>query len=55
MGNDRHIVSHIVGSTSMFMNITNTIVAGTLGALIADAAGVGSEAVSVSGALTGLM
>ena len=39
IGHYRHPVSHIVGSTNMFMNAVNSIVAGTLGALIAHAAG----------------
>jgi len=34
MGRPRRTFSHVVGSTSMFMNIVNTIVAGTLGALV---------------------
>lgn len=55
MGVKRNLASHILGSTSMFMNVTNTIVAGTLGALIADAAAGGTVAVSVSGALAGLV
>ena len=38
MGIRRSTVSHVFGSTSMFINIVNAIVAGTLGALIADAA-----------------
>ena len=38
MGAARHMVSHVVGSTSMFMNVVNAIVAGVLGALIANAA-----------------
>ena len=38
MGMRRSTVSHVLGSTSMFINIVNAIVAGTLGALIADAA-----------------
>ena len=50
MGHDRHVV----GSTSMFMTITNTIVAGTLGALIADVSGGGPPAVSIIGAIAGL-
>ena len=54
MGNDRHLVRHVVGSTSMFMTMTNTIVAGTLGALIADVSGGGPATVSVIGALAGL-
>ena len=40
MGMRRSTVSHVLGSTSMFINIVNAIVAGTLGALIADAAAV---------------
>jgi len=54
MGNDRHVVSHVAGSTSLFMTVTNTIVAGTLGALIADVSGGGPATVSVIGALAGL-
>ena len=38
MGMRRSTVSHVFGSTSMFMNIVNAMVAGALGALIADAA-----------------
>jgi hypothetical protein len=30
MGTERHIVSRAVGSTSMFMTVVNTTVAGTL-------------------------
>ncbi len=54
MGTKRHIVSHIVGSTTMFVNVTNTIIAGTLGALVADASGASTAAVSIAGALVGL-
>jgi hypothetical protein len=54
MGHDRHVVSHVVGSTSLFMTITNTIIAGTLGALIADVSGGGPAAVSIIGVITGL-
>ncbi|MEO8329786.1 MAG: hypothetical protein ABI586_07280 [Candidatus Nanopelagicales bacterium] len=54
MGNSRHMFSHIVGSTTMFMTITNTIIAGTLGALIADAANAGATATVVVGCLAGL-
>ena len=38
MGMRRSTISHVMGSTSMFINIVNAMVAGTLGALIADAA-----------------
>lgn len=54
MGTDRHIVSHVVGSTSMFMTSVNTIVAGSLGALIANAAGGGPAALAVTGTIAGL-
>jgi hypothetical protein len=54
MGHDRHVVSHVVGSTSLFTTITNTIIAGTLGALIADVSGGGPAAVSIIGVLAGL-
>jgi len=54
MGVDRPVVSHVVGSTSMFMNAINTIVAGTLGALIASAAGGGAAVVSIFGTVAGL-
>jgi len=54
MGQSRSVLSHVVGSTSVFMNIVNPIVAGTLGALIAGAAGAGSALVAVVGSLSGL-
>jgi len=54
MGHDRHMLSHVLGSTSMFMHITNAIVAGTLGALIADASGGEPAAVAVTGSIVGL-
>ena len=38
----------------MFMYAVNTIVAGTLGALVADAAGASTTVVAVLGALVGL-
>jgi hypothetical protein len=47
-------VSHVVGSTSLFMTITNTIIAGTLGALIADVSGGGPAAVSIIGVIAGV-
>jgi len=55
MGIERRLASHVLGSTSMFINIVNTIVAGTLGALIADASGGGPAAVSAIGTLSGLV
>ena len=54
LGIDRHLTSHIVGCTSMFINMVNTIIAGALGALIANAAGGGSAAVAVIGTVGGL-
>jgi len=49
MGTHRSVLAHVVGSTSMFMNIVNTITAGALGALIAGAAGGSAFVVSVVG------
>jgi hypothetical protein len=50
----RPVVSHSLGSTTMFVNIVNTMVAGTLGALIADAADAGPTVVAVVGTISGL-
>lgn len=55
MGVRRSLPSHVLGSTSMFMNVVNTIVAGTLGALIAGAAGGGPTAEVATGLLLGLV
>lgn len=54
MGMPRSMVSHVVGSTAFFVGIVNSIVAGTLGALIVHAAGGGPAVVSVVGSLTGI-
>lgn len=54
LGLRRSTFLHVVGSTAMFMNAVNTIVAGTLGALVADAAGASTTVVAVLGALVGL-
>jgi hypothetical protein len=54
LGMDRRLTSHVLGSTSMFINMVNTIIAGALGALIANAAGRGPAAVSVIGTVSGL-
>lgn len=54
LGRPRNMALHIVASTAFFLQITNTIVAGTLGALIATAAGAsgsGRVLVGVSAAL----
>jgi hypothetical protein len=52
MGVRRSVVSHVVGSTSMFVNVVNAIVAGTLGGLIAYAAGGPAWLISVIGGLS---
>jgi uncharacterized membrane protein YuzA (DUF378 family) len=54
IGIARSRVSHIVSSTTVFVHAVNTIVAGTLGALIAAAAGAGATLTTVVGALAGL-
>ncbi len=54
MGAARHPFSHVVGSTNMFMNAVNTIVAGALGALIAAAGGAGPAVIAIVGSLSGL-
>jgi hypothetical protein len=52
MGVRRSVVSHVVGSTSMFVNVVNAIVAGALGGLIAYAAGGPAWLISVIGGLS---
>lgn len=54
MGMGRSIVSHVLGSTAMFVTVVNSIVAGTLGALVANASGGGVAVVSIAGAACGL-
>jgi hypothetical protein len=54
MGAPRRLVSHVVGSTNMFMNVVNTIVAGVLGALIANAANATPTVVAIIGSLCAL-
>lgn len=53
MGYPRTTLSQVVGSTSLFMVVVNSIVAGTLGALVANAAGAPVALVSVLGAVAG--
>lgn len=55
MGAKRALPNHILGSTSMYMQIVNALVAGTLGALIANAAGGGALAIVLIGLLSGLL
>jgi hypothetical protein len=54
MGMRRSTASHVLGSTSMFINILNAIVAGTLGALIADASTSDLVATALAGVVTGV-
>ena len=54
MGMRRSTISHVMGSTSMFINIVNAIVAGTLGALIGDAAVGDPVATSLFGIVAGV-
>ncbi|HEY3438567.1 MAG TPA: hypothetical protein VGK35_12845 [Actinotalea sp.] len=54
MGLRRSTLSHVLASTTMFINVVNAIVAGTLGALIADASGASVALVAVVGSLAGL-
>ena len=54
MGSRRSTFNHVVASTAMFMNAVNTMVAGTLGALVAYAVGAGTVVTTVVGALTAL-
>jgi len=55
MGMPRSTLSHIMGSTSMFINIVNAIVAGALGALIGDAAAGDPLVASLAGIAVGLI
>jgi hypothetical protein len=54
MGNPRRMVSHVIGSTTMFMNVVNAITAGTLGALVSNASGAGTVGVTCAGIGAGL-
>lgn len=55
MGLPRSTFSHVAGSTAMFVNVVNALVAGTLGALVAEAAGGNPAVTAVVGVLTGLV
>jgi hypothetical protein len=50
----RPAISHRLGSTTMFLNIINTMVAGTLGALISNAAGAEPAVVVIVGTISGV-
>lgn len=54
MGAARPVPVHVLGSTNFFMTAVNSLVAGTLGALVASAAGAGPALVAVVGAAAGL-
>ena len=54
MGSRRAVPAHVLGSTSFFMTAVNSIVAGTLGALIASAAGGGPALIAVVGCAAGV-
>jgi hypothetical protein len=55
MGARRSVISHVAGSTSVFINIVNAIIAGTLGALVAAASGGSALVISVVGAISGVL
>jgi len=54
MGAHRSLFSHVAASTAMFMNVTNAIVAGVFGALVANAAGGNAAVTAVLGSVAGL-
>lgn len=54
LGAPRSMFLHVVGSTSIFLGSVNTLVAGTLGALVASAAQAPVALVVVVGAVAGL-
>ncbi len=51
MGIRRSMFSHVVGSTAIFISVVNAIVAGALGALIAEAAGAPTWLIGLIGSL----
>jgi hypothetical protein len=55
MGTPRRVTTHVMGTTSMFINIVNAITAGTLGALITAAADGSSPVICVVGVVSGLL
>jgi len=54
LGHRRHLVLHVIGSTAFFLMVVNGIVAGTLGALVADIVGGATAVVAVVGTLSGV-
>ena len=55
LGRRRNTVLHVVGSTGVFLMAVNTIVAGTLGALVADASGAGTALTVAVGVVAALL
>jgi len=55
MGVRRSTLSHVAGSTGVFMIVTNSIVAGILGSLVSNAAGATPAVVAVVGSAVGLI
>jgi hypothetical protein len=51
LGRPRLTALHIIGSTGFFLMVVNALVAGTLGALVTDAAGGGTSLTAVIGSL----
>ncbi len=54
MGAQRPVPAHVLGSTNFFMTAVNSLVAGTLGALVANAAGAGPAVTAMVGVLAGV-
>jgi hypothetical protein len=54
MGVHRSLVSHVLASTSFFINVVNAIVAGTVAALVVSDVGGSSPAMGLVGILAGL-
>ena len=54
LGAPRSLVSHVLASTSFFINVVNAILAGTVGALVVYDVGGGSAAMGVVGSVSGL-
>lgn len=55
MGARRSLPSHIFASTTMYMQIVNSLTAGTLGAFITNTAGGGPVATALVGLLSGIL
>jgi hypothetical protein len=55
LGRRRRRPLHVIGSTAFIVMVVNVLVAGTLAALVADAAGAGVGVVVVAGCLGGLI